>query len=87
MSQPIELAQLEDGQLVYGTFPEIEQWAEDHDTCVEHYFDHVNPSTVYKKFVYVGNSLHNPYSVSTPYDYDSKKPGNFSQSGVNLDKW
>ena len=34
----IELAQLEDGQLVYGTYEEVEAHADKHDTCVEHYF-------------------------------------------------
>ena len=84
----IELAKLQDGQLVYGTYDEVEKHAEQTDTCVEHYFDHVNPSTVYKNFKYVGNEMSNPYSVSVPFDYrESRAKGTFNDAGVNLDKW
>ena len=38
----IELAQLQDGQLVYGLYEEIV--ADKEDTCDEHYFDHVDLS-------------------------------------------
>ena len=46
----MELAKLNDGQLVYGQYEEVEAYAEEKDTWVLNYFDHVNPSTVYKNF-------------------------------------
>ena len=49
-----ELAKLQDGQLVYGTYEEVEEYAEKENTCVDRYFDHVNTSTVYNKFKWVG---------------------------------
>ncbi len=49
----VELAQLQDGQLVYGLYEEIEKYADKEDTCVEHYFDHVAPFVVQKNFKYV----------------------------------
>ena len=84
----IELAKLQDGQLVYGTYEEVEAYAEKENTCVDRYFDHVNTSTVYNNFNYVGSDLHDPYEVSVPYDYSKSKPkGNFNTRGVNQDKW
>lgn len=83
----IELAKLYNNEYVYGTYEEIEAYAQEKHTHVTHYLDHVNPSTVYKHFVYVGNALHNPYSVSTPHNYHSDTQGNYNSAGVNLDKW
>ena len=83
----MELAKLQNGELVYGTYEEVEAYADKQTTCVDVYFDHINPSTVYKNFKYVGNEMSNPYSVSTPFNYGSSKQGNYSDSGVNLDKW
>ena len=65
----IEIAQLQDGQLVYGLYEEIEKYADKEDTCVEHYFDHVAPFVVQKNFKYVGSSMSDPYSVSVPWNY------------------
>ena len=88
LSSEIELAKLQDGQLVYGTYEEVEEYAEKQNTCVDRYFDHVNTSTVYNKFKWVGNGLHDPYAVSIPYDYSEQKPkGNFNTRGINKDKW
>ena len=56
----IELAKLDNDELVYGTYEEVEAYAEEKDTWVLNYFDHVNPSTVYKNFKYVGNEMSNP---------------------------
>ena len=64
----MELAKLQDGQLVYGRYEEVEEYADKQNTCVDRYLDHVNPSTVYKNFKYVGNEMSNPYKVSTPFD-------------------
>ena len=67
----IELAQLQDGQLVYGLYEEVEAYIyEKEDTCVEHYFDHVAPFVVQKNFTYVGKQLGDPYSVSVPWNYE-----------------
>ena len=41
----IELAKLDNEELVYGTYEEVEKYAEQKDTWVIRYFDHVNPST------------------------------------------
>tara|TARA_B100000900_G_scaffold415304_1_gene444694 strand:+ start:819 stop:1076 length:258 start_codon:yes stop_codon:yes gene_type:complete len=84
----IELAKLDDGQLVYGTYEEVEEYASKEDTCVIRYFDHVNPSTVYKNFKYIGNDMSSPYAVSVPFDYrESRTKGTFTDAGVNKDKW
>ena len=84
----MELAKLQDGQLVYGKYEEVEKYADEQNTCVDRYFDHVNPSTVYKNFKYVGNELSNSYKVSTPFDYSQGKPtATFNDAGVNQDKW
>jgi hypothetical protein len=84
----IELAKLDNNELVYGTYEEVEAYAEEKDTWVIKYMDHVNPSTVYKNFKYVGNSMHDPFGVSVPFDYrESRAKGTFNTAGVNLDKW
>ena len=84
----MELAKLDNGELIYGTYEVCEQYADKVDSWVIRYFDHVNPSTVYKNFKYIGNEMSNPYSVSVPYDYSKSKPkGNFNDAGVNQDKW
>ena len=41
----MELAKLQDGQLVYGQYEEVEAYADEQGTCVDIYFDHINPST------------------------------------------
>ena len=84
----IELAKLQDGQLIYGTYEECEEYAEKENTCVDRYLDYVNPSTVYNNFKWIGKGLSNPYAVSVPYDYSKSKPdGTFNTRGVNIDKW
>ncbi len=84
----IELAKLDNNELVYGTYEEVEAYAEEQNTWVLRYFDHVNPSTVYDKFKWIGKGLRDPYSVSVPYSYEDEKPkGTFNTRGVNQDKW
>jgi len=84
----MELAKLQNGELIYGSYEECEAYAEQQDSCVNRYFDHINPSTVYKNFKYVGNDMSNPYKVSTPFDYSKGKPSaTFNDAGVNQDKW
>ena len=88
MRNNIELARLDNSEYVYGTYEEVEAYADKQDTCVDRYLDHVNPSTVYKNFKYVGNELSNSYKVSTPFDYSKGKPtATFNDAGVNQDKW
>ena len=84
----IELAKLDNGDLIYGTYEECEAYAEEIQSWVIKYFDHVNPSTVYKNFKYIGNEMSNPYSVSVPFDYkESRTMGTIDAAGVNKDKW
>lgn len=84
----IELAKLDNGDLIYGTYEECEAYAEEKESWVIKYFDHVNPSTVYKNFKYIGNEMSNPYSVSVPFNYrESRTMGTFDAAGVNKDKW
>ena len=84
----IELAKLKNNEFVYGTYDEVELYCDKNDTCVERYFDHVNPSTVYNKFTWIGTGLSDPYAVSVPYDYKESKPkGTFNTRGVNQEKW
>ena len=66
----IDLAHLADGQLVYGLYEEVEDYADKENTWVDQYYDYVNPSTVYKHFKYVGKRMHDPYVVSTPWNYE-----------------
>ena len=66
----IELAKLQDGQLVYGTYEEVEAYCEIAETCVDRYLDHVAPFVVQKNFKYIGNSMSDPYSVSVPWNYE-----------------
>lgn len=84
----IELAKLNNSEFVYGTYEEVEQYAEENNTCVDRYLDHVNPSTVYNQFKWVGKGMTDPYAVSVPYNYEKTKPsGTFNTRGVNLEKW
>ena len=84
----IELAKLGNNELIYGTYEECEQYADEVDSWVIRYFDHVNPSTVYNKFKWVGTGLSNPFAVSVPFDYrESRAKGNFNARGVDQDKW
>ena len=84
----IELAKLDNGEQIYGTYEECEQYAKEVNSWVIRYFDHVNPSTVYNTFKWVGSGLHIPYAVSVPFDYrESRTKGNFNTRGVNQDKW
>ena len=59
----VELAELDDGQIVYGSVQEIEQYVEQQDRFVERYLGHMSPAHVQKFGKYVGKSLTDPYSV------------------------
>ena len=60
-----ELAKLANGELVLGQYEEVEKYADEQNTCVDKYFDYVNPSTVSSKFKYIGKGV-NPYAVAKP---------------------
>ena len=66
----IELAKLQNKELVYGTYEEVEAYAEKKETCVDRYLDHVAPFVVQKSFTYIGKQKGDPYAVATPWDYE-----------------
>ena len=61
-----ELARLANGEYVLGTYEEVEKYAEEENTCVDQYLNHVNPSTVTSRFKYVGTGV-NPYNIAKPF--------------------
>ena len=61
-----ELARLDNGEYVLGTYEEVEKYAEEQNTCVDQYLNHVNPSTVTSRFKYVGKGV-NPYNIAKPF--------------------
>tara|TARA_B110000003_G_C16478171_1_gene468498 strand:+ start:60 stop:326 length:267 start_codon:yes stop_codon:yes gene_type:complete len=88
MKNNIELAKLDNNELVYGTYEEVEAYADKQDTCVDRYLDHVNPSTVYNKFKWVGTGLSDPFAVSVPFNYDESSPkSDYNTRGVDQNKW
>jgi len=80
-----ELAKLQNGELVLGQYDEVEKYAEEQNTCVDRYFDYVNPSTVYKQFKYVGKG-ENPYGVAKPI-YEWNEDGSFKGYKVFKEKF
>ena len=64
---------------VYGTYEEVEEYAERLYGWVLRYFDHVNPSTVQSKFTYVGKG-NDPYQPSRTFNYLLNKV-------VDIEKW
>jgi len=88
MRNNIELARLDNSEYVYGTYEEVEAYADKQDTCVDRYLDHVNPSTVYNKFKWVGTGLSDPFAVSVPFNYDESSPKSDSNiRGVDPNNW
>lgn len=88
MRNNIELARLDNSEYVYGTYEEVEAYADKQDTCVDRYLDHVNPSTVYNKFKWVGTGLSDPFAVSVPFNYDKSSPkSDYNTRGVDKNKW
>ena len=88
MKNNIELARLDNSEYVYGTYEEVEAYADKENTCVDRYLDHVNPSTVYNKFKWVGTGLSDPFAVSVPYDYSKSAPkSDYNTRGVDQNKW
>ena len=88
MKNNIELARLDNSEYVYGTYEEVEAYADKENTCVDRYLDHVNPSTVYNKFKWVGTGLSDPFAVSVPFNYDESSPkSDYNTRGVDQNKW
>ena len=79
----LELAMIIDSQdkkyYVYGTYEEVENYADSVDGYVYHYFKHVNPSTVQANFTYIGDG-HDPYQKSRGFSYEQGKV-------INILKW
>jgi hypothetical protein len=71
-----ELARLNTGEYVLGTYEEVERYAEEQNACVDQYLNYVNPSTVTSKFKYVGTGV-NPYAVAKAY-YLKDEEGKFA---------
>lgn len=70
------------GEYIYGTNKDIGRYSVEKDCECEHEFDHINPSTLYSKFTYVGKD-HNPTKFetsSTKMDYELGKL-------VTVEKW
>jgi len=57
---------------VYGTYEEVEAYAEKEELWVDQYLDHVNPSTVQKNFLYVGQGTA-PYELQRGFNYETHK--------------
>ena len=55
---------------VYGTYEEVEAYAEKEELWVDQYLDHVNPSTVQKNFLYVGQGS-DPYELQIGFNYET----------------
>jgi len=80
----IEIALLDNKDIVYGTYEEVEEYCELNSRWVINYFDHLWPGVVQKEGKYVGKSMCDPYSLggsSTEYmDYKIGK-------NIKVDKW
>ena len=59
---------MDNGELIYGTNLEIGKYSVKHDCECEEEFDHINPSTLYSKFTYVGTG-NNPTNFETQSRY------------------
>ena len=53
---------------VYGSYEEVEAYAESVDGYVINYLDHVAPSMLQSNFEYVGKG-NDPAQISRPFDY------------------
>ncbi len=83
-----EIARLDNGEDVYGTYEEVEAYAEKQNTWVIKYCDHVNPSTIYNTFKWVGQGMSNPMSVSVPFNYrEARTKSTYNARGVDLEKF
>lgn len=65
---------MDNGEYIYGTNLDIGKYSVKYDCDCEHEFEHVNPSTLYKQFTYVGTD-HNPTSFETQSKYMDYEKG------------
>lgn len=80
----IEVALLDNKDIVYGTYEEVETYCEKNNRWVTHYFDHLWPGVVQKEGKYVGNSMCDPYCLGgSATEYMDYKQG----KNIKVDKW
>ena len=70
------------GELIYGTNLDIGKYSVKENCECEHEFDHINPSTLYSKFTYVGTG-HNP----TKFETQSERMDYEKQKIIVTEKW
>jgi len=70
------------GEYIYGTNLDIGKYSVEHNVECEREFDHVNPSTLYSKFTYVGTD-NNPTNFETQSRYMDYKQGKI----IGKEKW
>ena len=73
---------MDNGELIYGTNLDIGKYSVKHDCDCEHEFEHINPSTLYSKFTYVGTD-HNPTKFETQSSYMDYEQGKI----IGQEKW
>ena len=73
---------MDNGEYIYGTNLEIGKYSVEHECECEHEFEHVNPSTLYSKFTWVGEG-NNPTNFETQSRYMDYEKGKI----VGVDKW
>ena len=73
---------MDNGELIYGTNLDIGKYSVEHNCECEHEFEHVNPSTLYSKFTWVGEG-NNPTNFETQSRYMDYEKGKI----VGVDKW
>tara|TARA_B100000287_G_C20535460_1_gene742548 strand:+ start:682 stop:936 length:255 start_codon:yes stop_codon:yes gene_type:complete len=73
---------MDNGEYIYGTNLEIGKYSVEHECECEHEFEHVNPSTLYSKFTWVGEG-NNPTNFETQSRYMDYEKGKI----VGMDKW
>ena len=57
---------------VYGTWEEVERYADSIDGWVDKYLDHLAPCMVQSNFTYIGNG-NDPYQKSRGFSYEQGK--------------
>ena len=73
---------MDNGEYIYGTNLDIGRYSVKHDCECEHEFNHINPSTLYSKFTWIGEG-HNPTKFETQSQYMDYKKGKL----ITKEKW
>ena len=73
---------MDNGELIYGTNLDIGKYSVEHNCECEHEFEHVNPSTLYSNFTFVGTGR-NPTEFATQSRYMDYEKGQV----VGREKW